>query len=111
MVLGGARYQSMSRKKSEPMRAVRAFATLALATPSAGLNAIRLPSPATAPTLASRQCAPQASSARRPSIPELPRATVAEPLALLLLSQLVLFVGVGAVIPTIAIYGKGWGGH
>ena len=36
----------------------------------------------------------------------LPRDSVASPLTLLLLSQLILFVGVGAVIPTIPLYGK-----
>ena len=39
----------------------------------------------------------------------LPRDDVARPLALLLFSQLVLFVGVGAVIPTIPIFGKSIG--
>ena len=36
----------------------------------------------------------------------LPKESVASPLTLLLLSQLILFVGVGAVIPTIPLYGK-----
>jgi len=36
----------------------------------------------------------------------LPRDSVASPLTLLLLSQLILFVGVGAVIPSIPLYGK-----
>lgn len=36
----------------------------------------------------------------------IPRYTVAQPLALLLLSQFVLFLGVGAVIPSIPLYGK-----
>ena len=36
----------------------------------------------------------------------LPKDSVASPLTLLLLSQLILFVGVGAVIPTIPLYGK-----
>ena len=36
----------------------------------------------------------------------LPRATVAEPLALLLCSQFVLFVGVGAVLPAIPLYAR-----
>ena len=35
-----------------------------------------------------------------------PRDTVAAPLALLLLSQFLLFIGVGAVIPSIPLYGK-----
>jgi MFS family permease len=35
-----------------------------------------------------------------------PRDTVAAPLALLLLSQFILFIGVGAVIPSIPLYGK-----
>ena len=50
-------------------------------------------------------------SAKAPlaSLLELPRETVGEPLALLLFAQLVLFVGVGAVIPTIALYGKAIG--
>ena len=39
----------------------------------------------------------------------LPRKEVAQPLGLLLFSQLVLFVGVGAVIPTIPLYGKSIG--
>ena len=39
----------------------------------------------------------------------LPREEVAQPLGLLLFSQLVLFVGVGAVIPTIPLYGKSLG--
>lgn len=40
------------------------------------------------------------------SIFGLPKDSVASPLTLLLLSQLVLFIGVGAVIPTIPLYGK-----
>lgn len=39
----------------------------------------------------------------------LPRVDVAEPLGLLLACQLVLFVGVGAVIPTLPLYGKAIG--
>ena len=39
----------------------------------------------------------------------LPREEVAQPLGLLLFSQFVLFVGVGAVIPTIPLYGKSIG--
>merc|ERR1719215_1613243 len=39
----------------------------------------------------------------------LPRKEVAQPFGLLLFSQLVLFVGVGAVIPTIPLYGKSIG--
>ncbi|CAM9549355.1 unnamed protein product, partial [Heterosigma akashiwo] len=40
------------------------------------------------------------------SILGFPRDTVATPLALLLLSQFILFIGVGAVIPSIPLYGK-----
>ena len=40
---------------------------------------------------------------------EVPRDTVAKPLSLLLAAQLVLFIGVGAVIPTLPIYGKAIG--
>jgi len=39
----------------------------------------------------------------------LPRKDVAQPLFLLLLSQFILFVGVGAVIPTLPLYGKAIG--
>ena len=39
----------------------------------------------------------------------LPRKHVAQPLLLLLLSQFILFVGVGAVIPTLPLYGKAIG--
>ena len=39
----------------------------------------------------------------------LPREEVAQPLGLLLFSQFVLFVGVGAVIPTVPLYGKSIG--
>lgn len=39
----------------------------------------------------------------------LPKKTVAEPLGLLLFAQFVLFIGVGAVIPTLPIYGKSIG--
>ena len=35
-----------------------------------------------------------------------PRSTVAQPLSLLLLSQFILYIGVGAVIPSIPLYGK-----
>ena len=41
-----------------------------------------------------------------PTLWGLPRDTVLQPLALLLLSQFILFVGVGAVIPSIPLYGK-----
>jgi DHA1 family multidrug resistance protein-like MFS transporter len=41
-----------------------------------------------------------------PTIFGFPRETVAAPLALLLISQFFLFVGVGAVIPSIPLYGK-----
>lgn len=45
------------------------------------------------------------SNENEPSMFGLPQST-AKPLALLLLSQFILFIGVGAVIPTIPLYGK-----
>jgi MFS family permease len=48
---------------------------------------------------------PTFSNEDEPSIFGLPQST-AKPLALLLLSQFLLFIGVGAVIPTIPLYGK-----
>ena len=44
-----------------------------------------------------------------PTLWTLPAETVGRPLTILLCSQLVLFAGVGAVIPTIALYGKAIG--
>mmetsp|Transcript_25138 Transcript_25138/g.51339 ORF Transcript_25138/g.51339 Transcript_25138/m.51339 type:complete len:523 (+) Transcript_25138:255-1823(+) len=48
----------------------------------------------------------QTISENEENILGLPRDSVASPLAFLLLSQFILFVGVGAVIPTIPLYGK-----
>ena len=44
-----------------------------------------------------------------PTLFGLPREDVAKPLGLLLAAQFVLFVGVGAVIPTLPLYGKAIG--
>ena len=49
---------------------------------------------------------PEASFDEEDRIYGHPRESVASPLALLLLSQFILFIGVGAVIPTIPLYGK-----
>jgi len=54
-------------------------------------------------------CCCASGDAEPESLWDLPRDTVGNPLALLLLAQLVLFTGVGAVIPTIALYGKAIG--
>ena len=58
------------------------------------------------PPLENELQTPEVSFDNEKQILGLPRESVASPLALLLLSQFILFVGVGAVIPTIPLYGK-----
>jgi len=67
--------------------------------PFNGDNASMLP-------LVTKLRGPEASFDEEDRIYGLPRESVASPLALLLLSQFILFIGVGAVIPTIPLYGK-----
>ena len=53
-----------------------------------------------------QQPQPQSPTPHEDLVFGLPRNSVFHPLALLLASQLILFVGVGAVIPSIPLYGK-----
>jgi predicted MFS family arabinose efflux permease len=88
-----------------PPAAVRAGAR-GLGLPRRSFDA-RRPSASAGPTCMQKDG--KAPTEELPTLFGLPRENVAQPLGLLLAAQFVLFVGVGAVIPTLPLYGKSIG--
>ena len=92
--------------KVTPNIKTRCLGPASLATRALKKDATTIPTVSTVDNVTKDEAASNENIDEDDTIFGFPRETVAGPLALLLFSQFMLFIGVGAVIPSIPLYGK-----